>query len=224
MTFMSVKNLGKAYELQGETIWALKGVSFDLNKGETLAVLGSSGAGKSTLLNLLGGLDVPTQGDVLFEGKSLANYSDSERAKFRNQELGFVFQFHHLLKDFTVIENVMMPLLIAGVSQAQAKDRAATILNHVGLGGKEKRLPKELSGGEQQRVALARGVVHKPKLILADEPTGNLDDSNALGVFELLCQLNHDLRATLIVVTHNQDLAKHLQKHIVLQKGQSKHS
>ena len=219
MPFLSVQNLTRIYHTGTEHVAALDNVSFALERGESLAVCGASGAGKSTLLNLLGGLDQPTSGAVLLDGKNLHKLGESEESGFRQKNLGFIFQFHHLLNDFDVLENVAMPLLIQGDDKRQAQKKAGDILKKVGLQGKENRYPRELSGGEQQRVAIARALVHRPKLVLADEPTGNLDNVNGVAVFELLCSLNHDLQATLIVVTHNEILAKKLKRCLHLGSG-----
>lgn len=219
MDFLCVEKISKSYLQSKSKVVALDNVSFTAKRGESLAILGGSGAGKSTLLNLLGGLDDPDTGKICVDNVELKSLNDQQKAKFRNQTLGFIFQFHNLLQDFTVLDNVMMPLRIRGEKVSDIELKAYDLLKLVGLAGKEKRLPQELSGGEQQRVALVRGVIHEPKLILADEPTGNLDQHNASGVFELLCRLNHDLKATLVVVTHNLELAKRLQNHIVLENG-----
>lgn len=217
--FLHVEHVTKSYPQSQGKVLALEDISFSFSSGMSLAILGGSGAGKSTLLNLLGGLDTPDEGVVRIGGINLSTLGDVECAQFRNQTLGFVFQFHNLLKDFTVLENVCLPLRIRGESHNEILPQAYDLLKKVGLEGKENRLPQELSGGEQQRVALVRGVIHKPQMILADEPTGNLDNKNANRVFDLLCQLNHDLKATLVVVTHNLDLAKQLQNQIVLEAG-----
>lgn len=219
MSFLEVKNLTRSYFHEAQEIFALRDVSFSLEEGDSLAICGPSGAGKSTLLNLVGGLDLPTAGEVFLKGQSFKDLSRDKEAFFRQKYLGFIFQFHHLLEDFTVLENVMMPLLIQKVSQRQSKVQAKDILQRVGLVRLEDRFPKELSGGEQQRVAVARALVHKPLLVLADEPTGNLDEKNGEQVFELLCQLNHDLRATLVVVTHQHQFAKKLKKVLKLEAG-----
>lgn len=219
MTFLTVQNLSKIYDEEGDRIVALEGVSFALEKGESMAICGSSGAGKSTLLNILGGLDKPSEGSVILDGQNLQSLGAKLEAKFRQDHLGFIFQFHHLLNDFNVVENVMLPLQIQGQNKKSAYDEACTWLGKVGLSDKLKRLPRELSGGEQQRVAIARALIHKPKLVLADEPTGNLDNANGLKVFELLCLLNHDLQATLIVVTHNEEHAKKLKYCLQLKDG-----
>lgn len=216
---IKVTDLTKRYHHEGIEINALNGVSFHLPKGRTMAICGSSGAGKSTLLSLLGGLDRPTSGTVEIDSQNMSKLSEKKEAIFRNSHLGFIFQFHHLLNDFTICENVMMPLLIQGVRRGQAQKSALQILDRVGIADKINRYPKELSGGEQQRAAIARAVIHKPKLILADEPTGNLDDTNAQIVFDLLCTLNHDLEATLVVVTHHVEFAKRMNKNLVLANG-----
>jgi len=219
MEFVSVQNVHKSYGERNTKVVALSDVSFELKAGESLAILGGSGAGKSTLLNILGGLDDADAGNVFIDGVDLATLREKEKAVFRNQVLGFVFQFHNLLKDFSVLENIMMPLSIRGLTKKQILPKAMDLLAKVDLLGKENRLPQELSGGEQQRVALVRALIHDPKLILADEPTGNLDSKNAMTVFELLCTLNHDLKAALVVVTHNLELAKKLKNHVILEKG-----
>lgn len=220
MPFLEVKNLTKVYSESNDRISALQGIDFTLERGESLAICGSSGAGKSTLLNILGGLDRPSSGEVFLDGQSLQALSESGEARFRQDELGFIFQFHYLLNDFSILENIMLPLLIQKRDRKAAKHEAEEWLKKVGLAGKENRAPKELSGGEQQRVAIARALVHHPKLVLADEPTGNLDSENGLRVFELLCGLNHDLQATLIVVTHNEVFAKKLKRCLSLKSGQ----
>lgn len=198
---------------------ALQGVSFGLKKGSSLAICGRSGAGKSTLLNLLGGLDRPTTGSIFVDQKDMTKMKEGEEARFRNENLGFVFQFHHLLHDFSILENVMMPLLIKKMNKNTAQKLAIEVLQQVDIQDKTKRYPQELSGGEQQRVAIARALVHSPKIILADEPTGNLDENNSDVVFELLCRLNHDLKATLIMVTHNNHYAKRLDHKLTLDEG-----
>lgn len=216
---IDAQKLSKIFEQDGQTIAALNEVSFQLPVGQSLAISGSSGAGKSTLLSLLGGLDRPSSGEVHIEGQNLFAMSEKQESVFRNRNLGFVFQFHHLLKDFTIFENVFMPLWIQKQKQKQGRDAVLDILDKVGLSDKIKRYPQELSGGEQQRAALARALVHRPKIILADEPTGNLDESNGGRVFELLCGLNRDLGSTLVVVTHHRDFAKNLERQLVLHQG-----
>lgn len=197
----------------------LKGIDLTIERGETIGIVGASGAGKSTLLHLIGTLDRPTRGDILFNGKALFKLSEKERSVFRNRHLGFVFQFHHLLPDFTALENVMMPLLIDQQAKSSAVQRAGDLLQKVGLQGKEGSRPGQLSGGEQQRVAIARALAHSPEVILADEPTGNLDADNGNKVFDLLLGLNKELNSTLIVVTHNFELTARLGKTVRLADG-----
>lgn len=216
---LRVKNLTKFYEQDQQKIFALHEVSFDLPEATSMAICGSSGAGKSTLLNLIGGLDQPSEGQVWIDDRSLFTLNAKEEAAFRNSHLGFVFQFHHLLQDFSILENVMMPLLIRNTAIKVAREKAKSMLAQVGIATLQNRHAKELSGGEQQRAAIARALVTEPKLILADEPTGNLDDANGAVVFDLLCQLNHDLGATLIVVTHSLNFARKLGHIMTLNAG-----
>ncbi len=216
---IEVKNITKTFSHKETEIHALKDVSFELCKGKSLAICGASGAGKSTLLNIIGGLDRPTKGNVLINGCDISQMSEQEESQFRSQHLGFIFQFHHLLNDFNILENTMVPLLIRKVSHKQAQEQAMTVLQKVGLKGLEKRFTQELSGGEQQRAALARAIIHRPALLFADEPTGNLDEQNASKVFDLLCNLNRDLEATLIVVTHSKHYAQKLNHKIILDSG-----
>jgi lipoprotein-releasing system ATP-binding protein len=219
---LRVLNLTKYFEHLKAKVYALKNVSFSLEQGQSLSICGASGAGKTTLLSLLGGLSMPSSGQVFFGDYAITHLDSKTEAKFRNENLGFVFQFHYLLHDFSVLENVMLPLLIQGVEKSQAEERATQMLKKVEIGGMGQRFPKELSGGEQQRAAIARGLIHEPKLILADEPTGNLDDENGHKVFELLCKLNHDLGSTLIVVTHHSKFAQMLSHKLVLENGEVK--
>ncbi len=220
MTHLVVNKLGKTFEAQGDIVTALRGVSFSLARGESLAVVGPSGAGKTTLLNLLGGIDTPTEGEIFLGGERLDGLDGEDAAKFRRNKLGFVFQFHHLLKDFTSLENIAMPLWIAGYNRQAALDKAAIWMQDVGLAGKEKRFPRELSGGEQQRVAIARALVREPELVLADEPTGNLDSKHGESIFDLFVSLSERLSTTLIVVTHHPEFAKKLKKNLRLISGQ----
>lgn len=197
----------------------LKGISLRIRPSETIAVLGASGSGKSTLLHLLGGLDDPTQGRVEIGGRDLATMSESEQGKVRNQELGFVYQFHHLLPEFTALENVAMPLLIGGVSVAESRQRALQCLSQVGLEKRAEHRPAELSGGERQRTAIARAVVTNPTCVLADEPTGNLDRASATQAMQAMLDLRESTGAALVVVTHDEKIAAVMDRTIVLEDG-----
>ena len=204
---LEVKDLYKHYGSGSNRVEVLKGISIELEQGTTTALVGASGAGKSTLLHLLGALDRPSGGTVSFGGSEIFRKSDSELAEFRNSSIGFVFQFHHLLPEFTALENVMMPALIARTPKARARDTAASLLEDVGLSGRITHRPGELSGGEQQRVAIARALVLSPLLLLADEPTGNLDMKTSEEVHAVLAELQRKNGLTLVVVTHNERLA-----------------
>ncbi|MCE0799677.1 MULTISPECIES: lipoprotein-releasing ABC transporter ATP-binding protein LolD [Buttiauxella] len=201
----------------------LHDVSFSINTGELMAIVGSSGSGKSTLLHLLGGLDTPTSGDVIFNGKAMSSMSSSAKAELRNRELGFIYQFHHLLPDFTAMENVAMPLLIGKKNTDETKQRALDMLKAVGLDHRSNHRPSELSGGERQRVAIARALVNNPRLVLADEPTGNLDARNADSIFELLGELNVRQGTAFLVVTHDLKLAKRMSRQLEMQDGRLTH-
>lgn len=205
---------------QGLDVNVLNGIDLALNIGEQVAIVGASGSGKSTLLHLLGGLDVPTQGVVHIQNQDLAQLSESQKGQLRNQSLGFVYQFHHLLPEFTAIENVAMPLLIRRMSREQALTLAAETLKKVGLAHRLEHMPGELSGGERQRAAVARALVTQPDCILADEPTGNLDRHTAHAVFDLLLEMNQQQQLSLIVVTHDVELAKKMQRCYQLVDGQ----
>ncbi|KXI23817.1 lipoprotein-releasing ABC transporter ATP-binding protein LolD [Photobacterium sanguinicancri] len=212
--------LRKVYrEAQMETE-VLKGVGFSIESGELVGIVGSSGSGKSTLLHLLGALDEPTAGEVFFNGNNLGAMSTNKQAKLRNQEVGFVYQFHHLLADFSALENVAMPLLIGGVAINEAKSRAEELLTMVGLSHRVEHRPSELSGGERQRVAIARALVNKPSLVLADEPTGNLDHKTALDIYDLMRRLNTDFGTAFLVVTHDKELAAKLDRCMHMQDGE----
>lgn len=212
--------LRKIYrEAQMETE-VLKGVGFSIDNGELVGIVGSSGSGKSTLLHLLGALDEPTAGEVFFKGHNLSVMSTNKQAKLRNQDIGFVYQFHHLLADFSALENVAMPLLIGGVSNNEAKRRAEELLTMVGLSHRIEHRPSELSGGERQRVAIARALVNKPSLVLADEPTGNLDHKTALDIYDLMRRLNKDFGTAFLVVTHDKELAAKLDRCMHMQDGE----
>lgn len=218
-SILEAKNLHKSFVKGLQKIEVLRGVSFSLHKGEPVVFEGASGAGKSTLLHILGGLDKPSEGSVFFEGIDLFKQSEKQLSQFRNKALGFIFQFHHLLPLFTAVENVMMPALIAGLSKSEARESAENLLNDVGLSHRFTHRPTELSGGEQQRVAIARALVMKPKLLMADEPTGNLDAENSKKIFELLLSMTAHYQTTLLVVTHNEELASKLTRRIRIQDG-----
>jgi lipoprotein-releasing system ATP-binding protein len=203
----------------GRRIEVLVDLDLDVAAGEAVAIVGQSGVGKSTLLHVLGALDRPSGGTVRFAGVDVFGLSEREQATFRNREIGFIFQFHHLLPDFTAVENVMMPALIRGVSAAEAEARARSVLARVGLSERLTHKPGELSGGEQQRVAVARAVALSPRAILADEPTGNLDPTTGGEVHALLMDLNHEHHITLVIVTHNEDLSSSVHRTLRLQNG-----
>ena len=217
---MALRDLSKSYNGSGARIDILKKVNFDLVAGETLAVVGASGIGKSTLLHVLGTLDRPDSGRLFFKDQDVLRYDDKTLARFRNESIGFVFQFHHLLSEFSALENTMMPVLIRGRSKSAAQDAAEVILVRVGLKDRLHHRVTKLSGGEQQRVALARALVLRPALLLADEPTGNLDQGNSKQVHELLMELNRDLHMTLVVVTHNLELAALMARKVTIAYGQ----
>ncbi len=213
---LSVKDVHRNYHLGGHDIHVLKGVSLDVAHGERVFLCGASGAGKTTLLYVLGGLEKPTAGDVFIAGQPMYAASSRKRAQVRNQELGFVFQNYHLLPELTALENVMLPSLIGG---KPARDRAKELLGRVGLGQRLQHLPTELSGGEQQRTALARALINDPSIILADEPTGNLDAATGQQIMELLFAVVEEAKKTLVVVTHDQNLAKLGERRMILKQG-----
>lgn len=220
MTIIQVKKLCKNFmDGSGNELKVLKGVDAEFRPGDATAIVGSSGSGKSTLLHLLGGLDHPTSGEVLFEGVNVFTYDSNTLSNWRNTHIGFVFQSHHLLPDFTAEENIMLPLMIAGISKQQAKEKASQLLDQVGLKERSTHKPGELSGGEQQRIAIARALVNEPDIILADEPTGNLDTRTGEKTGNLLKQVCRESKATLITVTHNQKLAAEMDFRLVLQDG-----
>ncbi|EPL9568500.1 lipoprotein-releasing ABC transporter ATP-binding protein LolD [Providencia rettgeri] len=213
------EHLSKTYQEGSLSTQVLKNVSFSMGQGEMMAIVGSSGSGKSTLLHLLGGLDTPSEGNVIFRGQHINQLSSDERAAIRNKDLGFIYQFHHLLPDFTALENVAMPLLIGATVKETAFTKAKEMLEAVGLGHRADHRPSELSGGERQRVAIARALVNEPALVLADEPTGNLDLRNADAIFELLGELNRTQRTAFLVVTHDMTLARRLSRQLEMRDG-----
>ena len=216
---LRASNIAKTYEEGGLNTQVLSDVSFELHRGETLAIVGASGSGKSTLLHIIGGLDSLTAGEVEVEGRVLSKLSDAERGRVRNRSLGFIYQFHHLLPEFTALENVCMPLLIRGVSIAQAEKEARTLLDRVGLSKRIEHKPAELSGGERQRCAVARALVTRPACVLGDEPTGNLDEGNAAQVYELMLELNREIGTSFILVTHDSRLAGRMDRTLELHSG-----
>jgi len=218
--FLSVKGLCKSFDTSGTRIDILKGVNLDLNAGETLAIVGASGIGKSTLLHLLGALDRPDSGTYLFQGEDIFLLDNGRLAQFRNESLGFVFQFHYLLPEFSALENAMMPALIKGLHKQKAREAAEAILVRVGLKNRLNFRVGKLSGGELQRVALARALVLNPVILLADEPSGNLDKGSSERVHSLLLELNKEFCMTLIVVTHNMELASYMSHSMTIVDGQ----
>ena len=212
-------NLRRVFSETGEDLEILKGVNFEMEAGELVALTGSSGSGKSTFLNLVGMLDTPTSGEILFKGKALSKFNDAERDRYHRVQVGFVFQFHHLLSEFTAIENVCVPGRILGTSEKECKERAAMLLETVGLKDRLKHLPRELSGGERQRVAIARALMNHPDLVLADEPSGNLDEANSAMLNELIGELNEKFNQAFLIVTHDEKLASFAQRRVVMHGG-----
>ena len=216
---LTANNIKKSFKEGPLNVGVLKGLEFSVNKNETIAIIGSSGSGKSTLLHLLGGLDVPDSGNILINNQNINKLNDAERGVLRNKYLGFIYQFHHLLPEFTAVENVALPLLIRRDSRVTAEKKAKELLCSVGLSERLQHKPGELSGGERQRTAIARALVTNPKCILADEPTGNLDEKSAHEVFELIISLNKNLGSSLIMVTHNLELSKQADRVFELKEG-----
>ena len=220
MSVLEAVDLAKVYRGgDGGVITVLDGINLEVGRGEMVAVVGSSGAGKSTLLHLLGALDKPTRGEVRIDGHTLAGRSDEDLSALRNRSVGFVFQFHHLLREFTALENVMMPLRIAGWEDGRASVRAEELLARVGLSGRTKHKPSALSGGEQQRTAVARALALDPVVLLADEPSGNLDHANSERLHDLLEELSRDLEIAMVIATHNRSLAARAHRTLLLEDG-----
>jgi len=218
-SILNCRQLTKRYDQGGLDVDVLKGVDLNIEKGERVAIMGASGSGKSTLLHLLGGLEKASSGEVILDGIDINKVSAAKLAKLRNKSLGFIYQSHHLLGEFTVLENVAMPLLIAGISVKQASIRADELLQRVGLGHRIEHKPGELSGGERQRAAVARALINEPCLILADEPTGNLDSKTADQVYQLMLELNQELNVSFLVVTHDHELAARMGKVLHMEDG-----
>ncbi|MDK4679784.1 lipoprotein-releasing ABC transporter ATP-binding protein LolD [Kingella negevensis] len=213
------QNVAKTYRDGSLNVDVLHDLNVQIQAGESVSIIGASGSGKSTLLHILGGLDTPTSGSISLMGHDLATLSQAKLGQLRNQYLGFVYQFHHLLAEFTALENVMMPLLIGKMPKAQAREQAATMLEKVGLGKRMEHRPTELSGGERQRAAIARALVNNPKCLLADEPTGNLDRKNAWVVLDMMLELQAELGTALVVVTHDDELATKFNRVLTVQEG-----
>ena len=216
---LELTDIYKSYKHNGNTIDVLKGINITINQGDTLAVIGASGVGKSTLLNIMGALEHPTGGKVKFRGRNIADIDESGLCNLRNKEIGFVFQFHHLLPEFNALENTIMPALISRMGMKESKERAEKILKHVGLANRLNHRIGELSGGEQQRVAIARSLMMRPRLLLADEPTGNLDRNTGKEIVDLLLQIREEEGLSMVIVTHNQQLAENMTKVLEIVDG-----
>jgi len=216
---LQCQNASRHFKLGPQTVEVLSHIDFSVEPGELVSIVGSSGSGKTTLLNLLAGLDTPSEGDVYMAGQALSKLGDRERARLRNQYMGFVFQFHHLLPEFSALENIVMPMVIGGHYRSDSHQKAHALLERVGMKDRAEHRPAELSGGERQRVAIARALINEPKVVLMDEPTGNLDDSTSEQVHDLIMELNRDSNASFVVVTHNQEWAQQMPRQLRLKKG-----
>lgn len=212
-------NISKTYMDGNSSVDVLKGINFTINEGALIAIVGPSGSGKSTLLHLLGGLDKPTDGTVSMQGVNWQTLAEKKRCELRNKQLGFIYQFHHLLPEFSAMENIAMPLLLRNIPIAEAQERSMAILEKVGLSNRASHKPSQLSGGERQRVAIARALVHEPRCVLADEPTGNLDNTTAAKVFDLMLELNKQFNTALVIVTHDNQLAARMDKTFTIHEG-----
>jgi lipoprotein-releasing system ATP-binding protein len=221
-TILSAKSVTREFATPKATLRVLREISLEVSRGEMVAVTGASGVGKSTLLHILGGLDSPTSGEVMIDGERLGDKSVKQLARFRNSRVGFVFQFHYLLDDFTALENVMMPMLIAGRRPGEARSRAELLLADVGLTNRTSHRPRELSGGEQQRVAVARALANDPKVVLADEPSGNLDTKTGRQLHDLLFELNQEKQMTFVIATHDRELARRCYREMGIIEGSLK--
>lgn len=218
-SILNSQKLYKSYNDGASKIEVLKGIDLTISKGDRVAIIGPSGSGKSTLLHLLGGLDKPSSGSICINDVNWQKINERQRCQVRNQKLGFVYQFHHLLPEFSALENVAMPLLISGMDVKSAEQQARDMLEHVGLKQRTEHKPAQLSGGERQRVAIARALVHQPHCVLADEPTGNLDQATATKVFDLMLDLNKQMKTALVIVTHDQQIANRMDRIMVLHEG-----
>ncbi len=216
---LECRGLYKTYQQGDLNVEVLRGIDLSIQVGERVAIMGASGSGKSTLMHLLGGLEKPTRGEVILDGNNLSKISASKLSRLRNRSLGFIYQFHHLLGEFTLIENVAMPLLIGGQSVKNARTQAMALLQRVGLGHRMRHKPGELSGGERQRAAVARALINKPHCVLADEPTGNLDSKTAEQVYQLMLELNQELNVSFLIVTHDSELAAKMDKVLHMEDG-----